>query len=90
MPHPFFSGTAINGLRLRSMDTQISIEGRSLVTTLSSLVAERPHNRKFQVASNAHGLFGAPAPFSSTKSMALRSQAPTEAEGSAQGTRWGM
>jgi hypothetical protein len=41
------------------MDTQISIEGRSLVTTLSSLVAERLHNRKFQVAGNAHGLSGA-------------------------------
>lgn len=41
------------------MDTQILIEGRFLVTTQSSLVAERLHNRKFQVAGNPHGLSGA-------------------------------
>jgi len=41
------------------MDTQILIEGRFLVTTQSSLVAERLHNRKFQVAGNTHSLTGA-------------------------------
>jgi hypothetical protein len=41
------------------MDTQILIEGRFLVTTQSSLVAERLHNRKFRVAGNTHGLSGA-------------------------------
>jgi hypothetical protein len=41
------------------METQTVTEGRYLVTTLSSLIAERLHNRKFQVAGNAHGLSGA-------------------------------
>jgi hypothetical protein len=59
------------------------------VTTLSSLVVERLHNRKFQVAGNAHGLSGAGTVFE-YQVDGLRSRAPTKAEGSAQGTRWAM
>lgn len=41
------------------METRILIEGRSPVTPLSSLVTERLHNRRFEVAGNTHGLSGA-------------------------------